>query len=797
MPRSRAWKSAGKSAAWKPAAWLAAVLAAPGAVAQPAGVALPPVLALPDVEVVGTAPLTGSGLDRARVPANTQVLRRDDLVRSGPADALRTLDERIGGVSLDQAQGNPFQPNLVYRGFEASPLAGSPQGLAVYVNGSRFNQPFGDTTNWDLIPDIAIDRIELVGSNPAFGLNALGGAITVKLRDGFSYHGAQLELSGGSFGRIQGSAQYGVQSGNTAAYVAAAGLNDTGWRFDTPSQLRQVHGDIGWRGEASEVHLGLIAATNVLTGSGPTPVDLLATSRSAVFTYPDQTRNKYVRVNLTGTHDINDAVSLQGSAYYSNLAQRTYNGNASAAQPCDDDNAFLCLANGPALTGRGGGRIPNVLQPGLFPEFGQFAGGGPYAQLDETATDTNGFGVAGQATYKTDLFGRPNRLLAGFSFDGGRTVFSARSSIGTLTRDRDYAGPGVVISLDDGSIAPVRLATANNYYGLYVSDTFDLTPALALTASGRLNVAEVELRDQTGTALNGRHSFTRFNPAAGLTYRITPNLSAYAGYAESNRAPTPAELSCASAASPCTLTNFFVADPALKQVVARTVEAGLRGRFTAFEAAAVTWNAGLFRTGSDDDILFTSSALLGRGFFQNVGATRRQGVEAGFAVRQGPLNVFVDYSYTEATFRSAFTLGSQNNPFADADGLIQVRPGNRLPGIPAHRLKFGVQYAVTPDWTIGLTGVASSGRTLRGDEANQNPRTSPYVVLNLNTSYHITKNIEAFGLVQNLLNEKYETFGSFSPLGLVPILQAAGTTSTRSLTAGAPLAGYGGLRVTF
>ncbi len=756
-----------------------------------------PDIEVPEVEVIGTAPLQGSGQDRDRVPTNTQVLRREDLERTGPASALRALDERVGGVALDEAQGNPFQPNLVYRGFEASPLAGNAQGLAVYLNGTRFNQPFGDTTNWDLIPDIAVDRIEVVGANPAFGLNALGGAITVKLRDGFSYHGTALELSGGSFGRIQGSAQYGVQSGNVAGYVAVTGLNEDGWRDQSPSQLRQIYGDLGWRGDRSEVHLSLLGAINNLTGNGPTPVELLAQRRSAVFTYPDQTRNKYLRVSLTGSHELSDRISLQGSVYYSNLAQRTYNGNAADTGPCDDAPGFVCLNDGPALTTRGGERIPNFLNPGLFPGVPAFRRGGPYAVLDETATDNNGYGVTVQATHKAELFGQPNRLLLGASYDGGSTSFSARSSLGILTQDRGYAGPGVLIDQADGSITPVRVAAQNSYYGLYLQDTLDVTPALALTLSGRFNFAQINLRDRIGTELNGNHSFARFNPGAGLTYKITPGISAYGGYSEANRTPTPAELSCASPASPCSLTNFFVSDPPLKQVVARTFEAGLRGRFDLSSVGQIAWNAGLFRTDSDDDILFTASAVSGRGFFQNVGSTRRQGVEAGLSLRRGPASAFLDYAYTDATFRTPFTIGSQNNPAADADGLVAVRSGNQIPGIPQHRLKFGVQYNVTPKWTVGTTGIASSGRVLRGDEGNQNPKTGAYVVLNLNTSYQVTKNIEVFALAQNLFNTRYETFGGFSPVSLAPISATRVGSNTRSLTPGAPLAGYGGMRVTF
>ena len=168
--------------------------------------------------MVGATPLLGSGVDRDKVPAETQVLTDRDISRNGYPQMLRALDENVPGVTLDNAAGNPFQPNLFYHGFLASPLQGNPQGLAVYLNGVRFNQPFGDTVNWDLIPDVAIDRMDLVGSNPVFGLNALGGALSVRMKNGFTYHGAEIDLLGGSFAHYQGELQYGVQSGNTAAY---------------------------------------------------------------------------------------------------------------------------------------------------------------------------------------------------------------------------------------------------------------------------------------------------------------------------------------------------------------------------------------------------------------------------------------------------------------------------------------------------------------------------------------------------------------------------------------------------
>ena len=126
-------------------------------------------------------------------------------------------------------------------------------------------------------------------------------------------------------------------------------------------------------------------------------------------------------------------------------------------------------------------------------------------------------------------------------------------------------------------IGPVSLRATNRYTGLYALDTFDVTDAFSITAGGRINHARIQLEDQIGTALNGEHTFSRFNPIIGGTYKINSGLTAYAGYSEANRAPTPLELACADPARPCIIAAFLIADPPLKQVVSRTVEAGLRG----------------------------------------------------------------------------------------------------------------------------------------------------------------------------------------------------------------------------
>jgi iron complex outermembrane recepter protein len=743
-------------------------------------------LTLPPVEVVGATPLLGSGVDRDKVPAQTHVLTDQDISRNGYPQALRALNEDVPGVTLDAAAGNPFQPNLLYHGFLASPLQGNPQGLAVYLNGARFNQPFGDTVNWDLIPDLAIDRMDLVGSNPVFGLNALGGALSVRTKNGFTYQGGEVDLLGGSFAHYQGNFQYGVQSDNVAAYAAATGLHEGGWRDLQSSNLGNFFGDLGWRGYGGEVHINVTAAQTRLNGPGTSPVELLAVNPSAQFTAPNLITNKYTQVNLTGSYDINDTTSLQGLVYYTYLLQKVYNGNVPDLSPCNDGSGLLCEAPGVVGTGLNGNPIADFLN------------GGPYSELDQQSTNTNGYGGSLQVTNRDDLFGRPNQFIAGFSFDGAQTLFGASSQIGGLSlSDRVFAGPGTTIDQSDGSIAPVRVAISDAYYGVFFTDTLDFTSQLSGNVAGRYNLARIDLSDQLGTALTGNHTYSRFNPAGGLTYKIFPGLTVYASYADANRAPTPAELTCASAASPCSLANFFTGDPNLQQVVSHTIEAGVRGQFRPLEGTTVRSSIAYYRSTLDNDILFVNSPIQGRAFFQNVGTTLRQGVDFSLQAQTDRLLAWFAYSYIDATFQTGFTESSENNPGADANGNIQIQPGNRLPGIPRNLWKLGVDYKVTDAWTVGGTGVAASGQFLFGDEANLTPKTPAYLALNLHTSYQLTPHLQLFGLVENVLNTTYYTFATFSPTSSVPIIQVPGATNTRSYSPAAPIAGTVGIRVTF
>lgn len=753
----------------------------PPAMDQAASATLPPVV------IIGSSPLLGSGVDRDTVPAETNVLDRNDLTRGGTtvANPVRALNEDVGGVNLDAASGNPFQPTLFYHGFAASALQGTPQGIAVYVNGVRFNQAFGDTVNFDLLPAMAIDRMDLEGSNPVFGLNALGGALNVRLRNGFTYQGGEAEAHGGSFGTFGGDFQYGRQSGDTSVYVAGSGLNQEGWRDLQSSGIENFYGDVGWRGEAAELHLNVALANSTLNGPGTSPVELLAVAPAAQFTAPNTIANRYAQVSLSGEADLSETLSLQAVAYYNNFLQRVANGNAPNDTPCGDGSGLLCNDAGYSAT-LGGAAIP------------AFLGASPYAysELDVQTTNTSGYGASVQVTDTRRLAGLRNHLVAGVSFDGAQTEFTGASYIGGITTDtRVFSGPGVPID-EPGVNQPVRVGISDAYYGVFVADTLNLTERLALTASGRFNDAEIDLGDQNGGDLSGDHAYRHLNPAAGATYEVTPWLTAYAGYAEANRAPTPAELSCAGPADSCSLANFFVGDPDLRQVVSHTLEAGVRGSARLGDGGRLSYAVGFYRSNLDDDIVFVNSVTLDRAYFTNVGQTRRQGVDASIQYKARRWTAYLAYSHIDATYQSGFTEAAGSNPAA-AGGNLAVAPGDRLPGIPAHQGKLGLTYRLSGQWTVGGVLIAQSGQYLFGDEANLTPPLPGFVTLNLSTSYRLSPHVQLFGSVENVTDARYYTYGTFSPTTAVYLAPAPGASNPRAYSPAAPVGGFGGIRITF
>jgi len=760
------------------------------------------------VDVVAVAPAPGARVPRDRVPAAVSILDSDWLGGRAAPSLSDGLHERLGTVTIEGATANAWQPTLRFRGFTASPLLGLPQGIAVYQNGVRVNEPFGDTVQFDLLPQFAVDSAQLsAGADPTYGLNALGGALALRLKNGFEHRGFRGEIAGGSFERVAGTAELGLSRGPWGLYLGASRFDEGGWRVQSPSQVSQAVADVGYRSGRADAGVSVVYADTRLNGNGSAPVELLAVDRSAVFTYPDTTENRLALVQGRLDVAVSPAWSAQVTGYLRDLDRRTLNGDEAEFSLCSDD---VLPAGAPANTLCAGGEEaggeegeeegePLVdVATGRFITGHDATGNGAF---NRTRTQAQGYGATLQATRAAPLGDRDNVLVLGVSLDLADVAFSSNSEVGSLTPDRTVAGSGLLTGIfgeapDDRF--NTSLLTDSSAVGLYFTDTFSLHARTHLTMSGRFNHVRIELADQLGSSIDGDHSFSRFNPGIGLAYQAGEQVTAFGRYAESNRAPTAAELSCADPAEPCRVPNAFVSDPPLEQAVARSVEGGVRGR-GAFAGAALEWSASVFRTRSRDDILFVASpALLGTGYFQNAGDTQRTGVDLDLSGRVGGTAWYASYGMVRATFESALDLPGNDevNDAADEEGRIVVEPGDRLPGIPRHSLKAGVRQPLTSAWDVAIEAVAASSRVFVGDEGNDQPALGGHGLVNLRTAYRFERGLELFLRVDNLFDARYETFGALAELE-VDLDEVPGASDPRFVTPGAPRGALAGLRMRF
>lgn len=757
-----------------------------------------PAWAIDQIVVVGTTPVPGMTVNVDKVPGNVQTLRSGDLNQDGSPSLIGALSAHLGSVNINDTLADAFQPDILYRGFEASPVLGTPQGLAVYQNGVRINEAFGDTVNWDLFPDIAIDRVDIVSANPLFGLNALGGAVSVTMKNGFTYHGADGELAGGSFDQRQGAVEFGANNGVLGFYAAARLLDQNGWRLFSHDSVRQYYADLSFREGGASLDLSYTHADNKLYGQGAAPVQSLAISPQNVFTGPQNNFSTLNFFTLNAELKFTDSLAVQGVLYSRDYRQTVANGDNSDYTACTDTAAaILCQGDGlTPLTDLSGTAIPDISNGGAT----------LIGQNDFERIRSDGWGISLQLTNTAPLFGHVNAFAFGATLDTAQTNFFSGTEVGVLDASLAVLPSGLFVDTPEGtafSATPVNLNANNKYYGFYLTDTLDLTSLLSVTASGRYNIAKIDLSDQLGTALRGNSRFTHFNPALGATYKLTAGVTAYAGYSTNNRAPTASEIECSDPLQPCLLPSSLAGDPPnLRQVIAHTVELGLRGRASS-SGEHFSWNASVFRTDSDNDIYGVATSV-STGFFQNVGSTRRQGFEASMNYQSRQWSGYAQYSYIDATFRSPLLLNSPSNPLQDVDGNIQVVPGDRLPLIPLSRVKLGADYSVHDKWSVGGSLVLATSSFYRGDESNQNPQLPGNHEVSLRTSYRLNKQVELFANVQNLFDERYSTFGLFSDptgVGAPGVPPNAGSNDpgvdNRFRSPGMPRAYFGGVKIRF
>jgi outer membrane receptor protein involved in Fe transport len=744
------------------------------------------------IEVISTTPLQGVGLPKEVIPANIQSVKGEEMQKQNNLSIADHMSNGMVGINVNEIQNNPYQPNVNYRGFTASPLLGTPQGISVFVDGVRVNEPFGDVVNWDLIPLNAISNMNLIpGSNPVFGLNTLGGALSINTKSGRTDPGGVVELSGGSWGRINGSAEYGGMLKDGVDYFFSVNaLNEQGWRDFSPSEVRQGFAKIGWQGEKTDANLSLTLADNELVGNGLVQKEFLkAQSYDVINTKPDITDTNMAFINFNLNHYLTDLTVFSANTYYRNARTKTLNGDVNDDV---DDAVFLADCTG-----------------GADPEAE--CGGA----LNRSKSKRESVGLTGQFTFSQDLFGKKNQLITGAGYDQGRTQFSQSSELGNLNASRGINGVG-----EFNDEADVKLKAKSETWSLFATDTISFSDMYHLTLSGRYNYTKVDNKDGLiakgdPESLTEKMTFNRFNPAIGLSVTPTKDISFYGSYNEGNRAPTAIELGCAfqdlngdgEGDTPCRLPNAMAGDPPLKQVVSKTFEAGVRGKL----AGDIGYSASIYRSQNTDDIQFIASNPNGQGNFQNVGKTRRQGLDLGVNGKAwSDFSWNLGYSYIRATYQTPFSIANEVNTSAidtNADGdadTINIGRGDYLSGIPKHQLKLRGEWQALPNWTIGTNVVAFTSQYSFGNENNKDQgegaKVRGYAVMNMDTRYTFANSgWQLFARVNNIFDKEYYSAGMLGETFFDASGAFQGGDDERSflVSPGAPRAGWIGLRYEF
>ena len=790
------------------------------------------VLVTPEVNIISISPVQGAGIELDRVPSNIQIINQNELSDKKNFSVVESLNNKAAGISISNLNSSPMQNDINFRGYVAGPLLGTAQALAIYQNGMRVNESFGEVVQWDLVPDFAIQNMQLFpGGDPVFGQNAIGGALSLQMKNGFDFVGMNSQLSGGSFKRTNEIIEFGKSFNDFAVYVGANFNYESGYRDHSESYLETLYTDLRYRNDNSEFFVNMGQAYTDLNGNGAAPVTLLdLEGRDAVYTHPDNTHNKNYYINMGGNHFFNDMLSFQGNLYFRHMERRNYNGDEFEGKDCGDtflggngtNNGLLCGEFESAAAGDGvkifdvSGNDISYTNLGL-----EYESDGNEVEsigaINRSNTKTNAFGFSAQSTLDKNVYDKNNTLITGLTYDFSSNSFGSSTELAKIMSGRGVQGLGVLLSTDaDGEeqfITNIEATTHN--VGLYASNTIDLDQNTSLNMSARYNWASLKIDDQNGTALQGHHFFWRINPGIGVTKKLGKSTIVFASYKESSRTPSVAELACADPDAPCRLPNSFQADPVLDQVINRNFEVGARGS-KIYDLSGLNhklqWSLNAFAGRNFNDIIFIGGNKVGTGYFRNVGNTQRLGTEFALnGILGKKFSWFAKYAYVRATFETSQKLssvGHPENPFDDDDSYssaesyegyqIQVGRGDAIPGVSPHIGRVGVGYSPLENFYLNVDVEANSSQFFRGDENNAGNKKVPgYFLVNISGEYNIINNadkskISLFLEAKNIFDENYETGGIFAENEV----DGTGKSGT-FVTPGQPFNIFGGINYSF
>jgi len=604
------------------------------------------------IDVTTVAPLPGIGVDKNILPSNVQVIKIDDVSDQPGISFADYLNNNSSSVTINEVGGNPWQPEIRFRGYTAGSILGNEQGLSVYVDGVRQNQPFSDVVLWDTLPQFAFSGSQVVpGTNPIYGLNTLGGAMAFQTKSGHSFNKSRVSFTAGSWDRQISLFEHGGTYGAFDFYAGYQYTKEDGWRDYSPSHLNQYFTKLGWEDESTRAEISYTGADNKLIGNGLAPKYLLGNDNEGINTVPDETKNMFGQINMAISHFFNDETMLSANLFWKRSDRATWNGDAEIEISADDNVSEVGLSSI-------GGKSVAIFK---YDDADLIDGISGENRTTDTKQDL--YGMSAQMTFTQPVYGYDNNLVTGINLETSLIKFQqdAYEDATLLTSRQLVKGSGDYEN-------QTKLTGRTNTFGVYAVDTISFNEYWHLTGGVRYNYQEVDntdkRADQGDGSLTETQSWSRVNPTIGLTYKYSNNFSTYASYGESNRAPTSIELGCSNPAIACLLPTQMADDPPLDDVVAKTYEWGYRGKTKLLE-----YSGAVFSSLNFDDLQFVNTnAQNGLGYFDNIGKTSRKGLDMtvsgktlmGISGSEG-FSWSASYSYLRAEYESDFALVSDAN----------------------------------------------------------------------------------------------------------------------------------------
>lgn len=677
---------------------LAIAAAAPVAAQVPDSTVKDSAYSLPPIEVVGTiAPFAGPRIGSG-IPARVTTLDFSQVDATEPR-VLSDVLQQLAGFSAYDDVGSPYKLNLSSRGFYASPVVGLPQGISVFLDGVRMNEPDAAQVNFDLLPLEHVKRIEVLSGNGSLlGRNSLGGAVNLVTRRGEGPLNGEVELVGGTYGAGSAEASLGgrAKRGGWDYYMGGGYNREDGWRQATGAHQWNLFGNFGKLGQTSGLRLQTFYAESYTRTAGSLPESVFEAKPDSNLTRGDYEDLDAFQMALLGYKQLGNGRGSFNLYYRAHNAER-FNVN----QPADPD-AFG-LSRNRVLGGTVDYRfaVP-VGSHAIGLRFG--ADGSTSSTRVQLFADSIKFGGTRD---QTTFVESPVWDLAGFAL-------------------ADYAVNRVTLS------GGVRLDHVTAPY------------------KNRLDPA----RDTT-------QSWTRLNPRLGVDVDVARGVSLFGSWGQAFRAPSVIEVACADPQEPCPLPFALGDDPPINAVVATTWEAGVR-----VTRGTLALSGSLYRTNVRDDIFLFPYQDANEpegstidGYFANISATRREGVELGGTYAFGPGHMlYANYAWTRATFQTEADIFSLREAFG---GDNTTAPGDRLPLVPEHQVKGGVNLRFPSGVRAGLDARWIGHQYLRGDEANQTAPLADYFVADVRAGWEFGP-WEITAVVNNVFNSLYATFGAYN-----------------------------------